>query len=60
MGERVATVAGTVEAARLVETDVVAAPVLLATLVDIWAQDTERPGSVRREHAMASARLSVP
>lgn len=37
-GEHVAAVAGTMEAARLVVANLVAATILLAALVDIWAQ----------------------
>lgn len=46
--ERIATVAGAMEAAGLVEAYLVAAPILLAALVDIWAQSKERLGSMQR------------
>ena len=55
-GERVAPVAGTLEAARLVVAYLTATPVLLAALIDIWEKDTEPEVTHDRlEHLAASA-----
>lgn len=55
-GERVAPVAGTLEAARLVVAYLAATPVLLAALIDIWEQHTEPEVThTRLERSAASA-----
>lgn len=65
LGELVAAVAGAVEAAWLVVAYLVASPVLLAALVDIWVHTGHRGTGespevthIRLEHVAVSARLS--
>lgn len=57
-GERVAPVAGTLEAARLVVAYLAAASVLLVALIDIWEQDVGP--EVTHDHLEHSATSAPP